>query len=156
LAELGFITLMLNTRALPIGGRSFHQVGYGSLLEPQLSDHASIVRQLCERYDYIDPDRIGILGQSGGGAAVVRAMADHPDLFKVGVAACGTHDSRLYSANWSDKYRGPGENAAWSEQANQSVVHKITGKLLLISGDMDENVPMSQTLGLVDALIQAN
>jgi fermentation-respiration switch protein FrsA (DUF1100 family) len=156
LAELGFITMMLDTRAMPIGSRVFHQMGYGTLLEPQLSDHAAVVRQLCERHAFIDRDRVGMLGHSGGGNATARALCDYADLFKVGVAACGNHDSNHFSALWSDKYRGPGAPERWAAQANGAVAGKLVGKLLLIHGELDEAVHVSQTLGLVDALIRAN
>jgi dipeptidyl-peptidase-4 len=156
LAELGFVTLMLDTRGTSINGRDFHQVGYGALLEPQLSDHATAVRSLCERHTFIDPKRIGIIGESAGGAAAARAMFDYGDLYKVGVAVSGNHDSSYYAALWSDKYRGPGGVDAWAGQANGAAAHKLEGKLLLISGDMDENVHVSQTLSLVDSLIRAN
>ena len=156
LAELGFVTLMLDTRAMPTRSRSFHQIGYGSLLEPQLADHAAVVRSLCDRHPFIDRERIGIIGQSGGGAAAARAMLDYGAVYKVGVAVCGNHDSRYYAAIWSDKYRGPPTHPdAWADQANTAAVHKLSGKLLLISGDMDENVHMSQTLQVADALIRA-
>src|SRR5262249_53663790 len=69
LAEVGFVVIMLDTRGMPMGSREFHQVGYGSVMEPQLSDHAAVIRQLCERHPFIDRSRVGILGQSGGGAA---------------------------------------------------------------------------------------
>jgi len=91
-----------------------------------------------------------------GGAASVRALCDYGELFKVGVAVCGNHDSSTYAAAWSDKYRGPGEPAQWASQANDFVAHKLRGRLLLVSGDSDENVHVSQTLRLVDALVQAN
>lgn len=156
LADLGFLVIMLNTRGMPISSREFHQIGYGSLLEPQLADHAAVVRQLCVDHCFVDSDRIGMFGQSGGGAATARAMLDYGDLYKVGVAVCGNHDSSFYVTSWSDKFRGPGDSRQWSSQANTSGAHKLRGKLLLISGDMDENVHLSQTLGLVNALIQAN
>jgi dipeptidyl-peptidase-4 len=156
LAELGFVTIMLNTRGVPFGSRAAHQIGYGALLEPQLADHAAVIRQLCEQHPYIDRERIGILGESAGGAATARALFDYSEIFKVGVAACGNHDPTFYSAYWSDKYRGPDSGDAWAGQANSAAAHKLKGKLLLISGDMDENVHLSQTLSLVDALVRAN
>ena len=155
LAELGFVTLMLDTRCTPIGNRAFHQAGYGALLEPQLADHAAVVQDLCKRHRFIDRNRIGIIGQSGGATATVRALCDYGDIFKVGVAASGNHDSRYYAAIWSDKCRGP-VNDTWPSQANTAAAARLRGKLLLISGDMDENVPMSQTLLLADALVRAN
>jgi len=156
LAELGFVTFMLNTRNMPASSRNVHQAGYGALLEPQLADHAAVVCQLAERHSFMDRNRIGIIGQSGGGAATARALFDYGDIFKVGVAVCGNHDSTLYAAVWSDKYRGPGDRDAWAAQANTAAAHKLKGKLLLISGDMDENVHVSQTLLVASALVQAN
>jgi dipeptidyl-peptidase-4 len=156
LAELGFVTIMCDTRGMPFRSRAQHQIGYGDLLEPQLADHAAIVRQLCEQFSFVDGERVGIFGQSGGGAATARALFDYGDVFKVGVAVCGNHDSRYYSAMWSDKYRGPGNPQLFAAQANGAAAHKLTGKLFLISGDMDENVHVSHTLALADALIRAN
>jgi dipeptidyl-peptidase 4 len=157
LAELGFVTLMLDTRGMPTGSRDVHQIGYGQLLEPQLADHAAVVRQLRETCQFIDGQRIGVIGQSAGGAAAVRALCDYSDIYSVGVAICGNHDPTRYASFWSDKYRGPCiEPDKWAQQANAFVAHKLSGRLLLIAGDMDENVHPSQTLTLVDALIRAN
>jgi dipeptidyl aminopeptidase/acylaminoacyl peptidase len=156
LAELGFITIMLDTRGTPIGSRGFHQAGYPRLLEPQLADHAAAVRQLGKRFDFIDAERVGMIGWSGGGFATARALFDYGDVFKVGVSACGNHDSDLYTALWSDKYRGPKGSDDWIEPPNTAIAGKLQGKLLLICSDMDENVPISQTLALVDALTRAN
>jgi dipeptidyl aminopeptidase/acylaminoacyl peptidase len=156
LAELGFVTLMLDTRGTPFRSRAVRQLGYGELLEPQLADHAAVVRQLCTRYRFLDGDRVGMLGESAGGAATARALFDYGEIFKVGVSVCGNHDSALNIATWSDKYRGPGSRERWAKQANAAVAHQLKGKLLLISGDMDENVHVGQTLLLADALIRAN
>jgi dipeptidyl aminopeptidase/acylaminoacyl peptidase len=156
LAELGFVTLMLDTRGLPISSRVFHQAGYPELLEPQLADHAAVIRELCKRHSFIDPNRIGIMGYSAGGGATVRALCDYGDLFKVGIAVCGYEDTSYCAATWSDKYRGPPNPPRWAQEANGAAIHKLNGRLLLISGDMDENVPVSQTLALVNALVSAN
>jgi dipeptidyl-peptidase 4 len=156
LAELGFVTLMLDTRGMPFRSRALHQASYGELLEPQLADHAAVVRQLCEQYSFLDSDRVGMLGESAGGAATARALCDYGELFKVGVSVCGNHDSALNIALWSDKYRGPGDRTTWAHEDIAAAAHRLEGKLLLISGDMDENVQVSQTFLLVDALIRAN
>lgn len=156
LAELGFVTLMLDTRGMPHRSRAFHQAGYGALLEPQLSDHAAVVGNLCNTYSFLDRERVGIFGQSAGGAAAVRALCDYGEVFKVGVAACGNYNPDHYSSHWSDKYRGEGESAGWRADSVCSVAHKLRGPLLIISGDMDENVPMSQTFCLANELISAN
>lgn len=156
LAELGFVTVMLDTRGMPFRSRALHQIGYGELLEPHLADNAAVVRQLCERHPFLDGDRVGVIGMSGGGAAAARALFDYGAIFKVGVSVCGNHDSTFNTAMWSDKYRGPGNRESWAEQANAAAAYKLTGHLLLISGEMDENVHVSHTLSLVDALIRAN
>jgi dipeptidyl aminopeptidase/acylaminoacyl peptidase len=156
LAELGFVTMMLDSRCLPFRSRALHQAGYGELLEPQLADHAAVVRQLCQRHRFLDGTRVGIFGSSGGGYATAKALFDYGDLFKVGVSVCGNHDNRYNIAFWSEKYCGPGDPASCATKTSGAAAHRLNGKLLLISGDMDENVHLSHTLGLVDALIRAN
>lgn len=153
LAELGFVTMMLDTRGMPLSSRAHHQAGYGSLVEPQLADHATVVQHLCRHLSYLDPQRVGMMGYSSGGLATVRALCDYPDVFKVGVAACGNYDSMLYTASWAEKYLGA---SPAPELAATAVAHRMNGKLLLISGDMDENVHVSHTFALVSALIRAN
>jgi dipeptidyl-peptidase-4 len=153
LAELGFITMMLDTRGMPLANREQNQAGYGSLVEPQLADHAAAVRHLCRYRSYLDAQRVGMIGYSSGGLATVRALCDYGDVFKVGVAACGNYDSMLYTASWSEKYCGKQPVPA---QAATAVAQQMNGKLLLMSGDMDENVHVSQTFALVSALIRAN
>lgn len=154
-AELGTIAIVLETRGMPNRDRAFHQAGHGRMLEPQLSDHAAAIEQLCRCYAFLDRDRVGIFGQSGGGHATARAMFDYPETFKVGVAVCGNHDSRNYVAHWLDKYGGRPGTPERDEQSNVAVAHKLQGKLCLIHGDMDENVHPAHTLALSAALIAA-
>lgn len=154
--ELGAVGIILETRGMPGRGRDFHQAGEGGLLEPQLSDHVAAMEQLCARHAYLDRDRVGMFGQSGGGFATARALFDYPEIFKVGVSVCGNHDNRNYISLWTDKYgAGPGAPQR-DDQANAQHAHKLQGKLLLIHGDMDENVHPAHTMGVVDALIKAN
>jgi dipeptidyl aminopeptidase/acylaminoacyl peptidase len=156
LAEVGFVTLMLDTRSMPFRSKALHQMSYGALLEPQLADHAAVIRQLCERHAFLDPDHVGMIGYSGGGAATARALFEYGAIFKVGIAVCGNHDNRFNIALWADKYAGPASLETLGGQANAARAHQLEGKLLLISGDMDENVHVSQTLSLARALIAAN
>lgn len=153
IAELGFVVIMLDTRGVPLRGRSFHQAGYPSLFEPQLADHAAVVRQLGDRESFIDRTQVGVIGWSAGAAAAVRAMCGYAEIFKVGVAACGNYDTDCYYSSWSDKYQGRAGNL---RESNRDLAHRLSGQLLLISGDMDENVHVSQTLKFVDSLIQEN
>lgn len=152
LAELGFVVLMADTRGTPVGNLAFRQAGYGSLVEPQLADHAVMIRQLCARHAFLDVARVGVMGYSSGGLAAVRALADYGDVFTVGVAACGNYDSGLYAAAWADKYH----HTRPLERVDDAMAARISGKLFLIAGDMDENVHVGQTLALADRLIRAN
>lgn len=152
-AELGMIAMIVESRGLPLHSRAFHQGDAGRLYEPQLRDHAAVIAQLYERHHFIDRNRIGIFGQSGGGYATARALFDYPELFKVGVAVCGNHDSRNYFAHWLNKYGGLSGGGSSEEQSNLGAAHRLTGKLLMIHGDMDDNVHVAQTLSLANVLI---
>ncbi|HEX3917420.1 MAG TPA: prolyl oligopeptidase family serine peptidase [Caulobacteraceae bacterium] len=154
-AELGLVGILLETRGMPGRDRAFHHAGKGRLLEPQLSDHAAVIAQLCERHAFLDLNRVGMFGMSGGGHATARAMFDYPELFKVGVALCGNHDNRNYVGTWLDRYGARPGDPERDAQANVTVAHKLMGKLLLIHGDMDDNVHPGHTLALSAALIAA-
>jgi dipeptidyl aminopeptidase/acylaminoacyl peptidase len=154
--ELGMIGIILETRGMPNRDRAFHQAGQGRMLEPQLSDHVAAIEQLCESHAFLDRTRVGMFGQSGGGHATARAMFDYPEVFKVGVSVCGNHDNRNYIAHWIDKYGGRPGTSERDDQSNVAVAHKLQGKLLLIHGDMDDNVHVAHTLAVSAALIAAN
>jgi dipeptidyl aminopeptidase/acylaminoacyl peptidase len=129
---------------------------YGKLANPGLDDHVAVIRQLAQRYPFIDLDRVGIWGVSGGGFATVRAMFTYPDVFKVGVANAGNHDIRGYLANWAEIYQGPDVDGNYAAAANQALAANLKGKLLLIHGEMDDNVHPAHTMRVVDALIKAD
>lgn len=154
-AELGMVGVVIESRGAPGRTRAFHQAGRGHLTEPQLSDHVAVLKQLCDRHSFLEPDRIGIFGQSGGGYATARALFDYPDVFKAGVSVCGNHDSRNYIAYWLNKYGGRPGTPERDEQANTALAGKLQGDLFLIHGDMDENVHVGHTLALSAALIAA-
>jgi dipeptidyl-peptidase 4 len=156
LAELGFVTMMLDSRGLPLRSRAFHHAGYGSLFEPQLRDHAAVIEQVCARHSFLDRQRVGVIGQSAGGYLAARAMLDYPETFKVGVSICGNHDPRYYASMWMEKYVGGDNNELWKTQANTCAAYKLQGKLFLITGEMDENVHPSHTLALAAALMKIN
>jgi dipeptidyl aminopeptidase/acylaminoacyl peptidase len=153
--ELGMVGIVLETRGMPNRSRAFHQAGGGQLHEPQLSDHEAAIEQLWRRHPFLDRERVGIFGQSGGGYASARAMFDYPDLFKAAVSICGSHDSRNYISHWIDKYGGRPGTVERDDQSNVAVAYKLRGKLFLIHGDMDDNVVPAHTLALSAALIEA-
>jgi dipeptidyl aminopeptidase/acylaminoacyl peptidase len=119
------------------------------------------MKELAQRYKWIDIDRAGIYGHSGGGFATADAMFRYPDFFKVGISESGNHDNRSYEDDWGERYQGlllsrPDGSSNYDNQANQLVAKNLKGKLLLAHGTMDDNVPPYNTYLVVDALIKAN
>jgi dipeptidyl aminopeptidase/acylaminoacyl peptidase len=104
----------------------------------------------------MDLNRVGIYGHSGGGNASVRAVLLYPDFYKVAVSSAGNHDQRGYLAGWGEKYQGLLDGKNYLNQVNASLAESLEGKLLLIYGDMDDNVQPALTIQLVDAFIKAN
>jgi dipeptidyl aminopeptidase/acylaminoacyl peptidase len=126
-----------------------------------LPDQVGGMRQLAARHRWIDLDRAGIYGHSGGGYAAADAMFRYPGFFKVGISEAGNHDNRLYEDDWGEKWQGlltrnADGTTSYDNQANQHVARNLKGKLLLAYGTMDNNVPPYNTLVVVDSLIAAN
>jgi len=123
-------------------------------------DQASGIQDLAKRYAWLDLGRVGIWGHSGGGNATAAAMFLYPDVFKVGIAESGNHDNRNYEDDFYEKYLGllesDGKKTNYDLQANQDIAKNLKGKLLLAHGLLDDNVPVSSTLLVVDALEKAN
>jgi len=161
LAELGFIVVMIDGMGTPWRSKRFHAAYYGNMGDNTLPDQVAGMKELASRYPWIDIDRAGITGHSGGGFATAAAMFRYPDFFKVGVSQAGNHDNRVYEDDWAEKWQGlleknPDGTTNYDNQANQLVAHQLKGKLLLAHGSMDANVPFYSTLLVVDALIKAN
>jgi dipeptidyl aminopeptidase/acylaminoacyl peptidase len=155
LAELGFIVVMIEGTSNPFRSKSFHDMSYGNMAENTLPDQITAIRQLAKTYP-IDTNKVGIWGHSGGGFATAAAMFRYPDFFKVGISESGNHDNRNYEDDWGERYNGLVENADYAQQANQYYAKNLKGKLMLAHGLMDNNVPPSNTMLVVDALIKAN
>lgn len=155
LAELGFIVVVIEGTSNPFRSKSFHDMAYGNMAENTLPDQIAAIRQLAKTYP-IDTNKVGIWGHSGGGFATAAAMFRYPDFFKVGIAESGNHDNRNYEDDWGERYNGLAENVDYGKQANQNYAKNLKGKLMLAHGMMDNNVPPSNTLLVVDALIKAN
>jgi len=162
LAELGFIVVEIDGMGTPLRSKKFHDAWYGDMGDNTLPDQVSAMRQLAAKYPYIDLERAGIYGHSGGGYATADAMFRYPDFFKVGISESGNHDNREYEDDWGEKYQGllqdkPGSTGDnYDSQANQLLARNLKGHLLLAHGTMDNNVPPYNTLLVVDALIKAN
>ncbi|HUZ03351.1 MAG TPA: DPP IV N-terminal domain-containing protein, partial [Thermomicrobiaceae bacterium] len=156
LAELGFAVVMVDGLGMPFRSRAFADRAYRNLGDGGMPDHVVAIRQLAERHPELDRERVGIYGHSAGGYASAHAMLAFPDFFRVAVSSAGNHDHRLDKATWVERYMGLPVGEHYAAQANPSLAHRLKGKLLLMHGEMDENVHPASTLQLVDALIKAN
>lgn len=157
LAELGFIVITIDGRGTPYRSKAFLDDVYGRMGKAgNLDDHIAGIRQLAHRYGYMDLDRVGIEGASGGGYASAHAILTHPEFYKVAVAAEGNHDQLLNYASWGETYNGPVGDGDYKDSANAPFAENLKGKLMLMCGDLDDNVPPAQTLRLVAALVKAN
>ncbi len=161
LANLGFIVVSLDAMGTPMRSKSFHEAYYGNMGDNGLPDQVAGMKQLAERYPWIDLERAGIYGHSGGGFASTDAILRYPDFFKVAVSGAGNHDNRNYEDDWGEKWQGlletyPDGTTNYDNQANQLLVDKLKGKLLLTHGTMDSNVPVYNTLLVAGRLIAAN
>jgi dipeptidyl aminopeptidase/acylaminoacyl peptidase len=155
LAELGFIVVAIEGTSNPLRSKSFHDMSYGDMSSNTLPDQIDAIRQLSQKYP-IDTARVGIWGHSGGGFATAAAMFRYPDFFKVGISESGNHENRNYEDDWAERYDGLAANSNYEAQANQNYAKNLKGKLMLAHGMMDNNVPPSNTMLVVDALIKAN
>mgnify|MGYP001361855697 CR=1 FL=1 len=172
-AELGFIVVEVDAMGTPGRSKVFHDAYYGNMGDNGLPDQMSTIRQLAADRPWMDLDRVGVWGHSGGGFASAGAILRYPDFYKVAVSSAGNHDNRNYEDDWGEKWHGLLETYAepisgssdteeqsvprtnYDSQANQLFAENLTGKLLLAHGLLDDNVPPSNTLLLVHALIEA-
>jgi dipeptidyl aminopeptidase/acylaminoacyl peptidase len=161
LAELGFVVMCIDGMGTPDRSKSFHDALYGDMADNTIPDQVAGIKELAAKYAWIDAERVGIYGHSGGGAATAAAMFHYPDFFKVGVSESGNYDNRVYEDDWAEKWIGLEKKNAdgttnYDSQANEDFAKNLKGRLLLIHGTMDDNVPPNNTLLVVDALIKAN
>lgn len=161
LAELGFVVVEIDGMGTPWRSKSFHDAYFGHMGDNTLPDQVAGMRELARRYPWIDINRAGIYGHSGGGFAAADAMFRYPDFFKVGISEAGNHDNRVYEDDWGERYQGllvrtPDGSDNYAPEANQIYAKNLKGKLLLAHGTMDDNVPPNNTLLVVNELIKAN
>ena len=161
LAELGFVVVSIDGMGTPGRSKSFHDAYFGAMgRDNTLPDQVAGMKELAQKYPYIDIDRAAMWGHSGGGFITADAMFRYPDFFKVGISESGNHDQRSYEDDWGERYQGllakMGESDSYEVEANQAVAKNLKGRLLLVHGGMDNNVPPYNTYLVVDALIKAN
>ncbi len=162
LAELGFIVVSIDGTGTEFRSKSFHDAYYGNMGDNGLADQVAGMKELAQRYPFIDIERVGIWGHSGGGFATADAMFRFPDFFDVGISESGNHDNRNYEDDWGERFQGllrktgAGGDDNYTSQANQLVAKNLKGKLLLAHGLVDDNVPPYNTYLVIDALERAN
>jgi dipeptidyl-peptidase-4 len=157
LAELGFVTVMIDGRGSAQRSRAFHTASYGKVeTASNLDDHIAGIQQLGAIDPAIDPSRVGIIGFSAGGYMTASAMLRYPDFFKVGIAASGNHDQRLFWSTWGERYEGLPIGDNYKSQANVTYAANLKGKLLLIHGLLDSGVHPTAVFQLEQALIDNN
>ena len=165
LAQLGFVVVTIGNRGgHPARSKWYHNYGYGNLRDYGLADKKAAVEQLADRFTFIDRDKVGIHGHSGGGFMSTAAMFAYHDIFKVAVSNAGNHDNSVYNRWWSEKHNGVKENISdkgdttfsYMIDKNPDIAKNLKGKLLLIHGEIDNNVHPANTIRVVNALIKAN
>ncbi|MEX2982946.1 DPP IV N-terminal domain-containing protein [Streptomyces sp. C36] len=157
LAALGFVVIALDGRGTPGRSKSFHDASYGHLADAGcLADHVAALRQLARTRPWMDLDRVGSFGHSGGGFAAARAMLDFPEVYKAGVALSGSHDARHFNLGFVETYDGADNPEAWARTSNVDLADRLAGKLLLVHGEMDDQVHPHHTLRLADRLFAAD
>jgi len=160
-AELGFVVIEVDGMGTPGRSKSFHDTYYGNMGDNTLPDQIAAIQELGRRHTFIDTERVGIWGHSGGGFASAAALMRYPDFYDVAVSGAGNHDNRTYEDDWGEKWQGllvENEDGStnYDNQATQLVVDNLKGKLLIAHGTLDSNVPPNNTLVLVEKLMNAN
>lgn len=161
LAELGFVVIVIDGSCNPGRSKEFHDACYGDMSINTIPDQIAGIKQLAKKYNFINIDKVGVWGHSGGGFATATALFKYPDFYHVGISESGNHDNRNYEDDWGERYNGLivdlGEGKTnYEMQANQMYAENLKGKLMIAHGGMDDNVPVSNSMLVVDALIKAN
>jgi dipeptidyl-peptidase-4 len=176
LAQVGFIVVAFGNRGgSPLRSRYYHTYGYGDLRDYPLADNRYGLEQLIARHSFVDGSKVGIYGHSGGGFMSTAALLTHPDFYDAAVSSAGNHDNNVYNRWWSETHNGVkettkvvkemGEDSVEVEktittfdgpiETNADLAKNLQGKLLLVHGNIDNNVHPANTIRLVDALVKA-
>jgi dipeptidyl-peptidase 4 len=165
LAQVGFIVVVMGHRGgSPYRNKAYATYGYNNLRDYALADDQYGLQQLARRFSFIDSNRVGIFGHSGGGAMAAAAICTYPDFYKVAVASAGNHDNNIYYRSWGETYQGikavtdtaTGKTTfRFKTDVNQTLAKTLQGHLLLVTGEVDNNVHPANTFRMADALIKA-
>lgn len=156
LAELGFIVVQIDGMGTSNRGKAFHDVCWKNLKDAGFPDRILWLQAAAQKYAFMDLNRVGIYGTSAGGQSSTGGLLFHPDFYKVGVSSCGCHDNRMDKIWWNEQWMGYPIGPQYAECSNVVNAHKLQGKLLLLVGEVDDNVDPASTFQVADALIKAN
>ena len=156
LAELGFIVVQVDGMTTSFRSKEFEEVCYKNLKDAGLPDHVAWIRAAAERYPSMDTSRVGIFGCSAGGQEAMTALLFYPDFYKAGYAACGCHDNRMDKIWWNEQWLGYPVDESYRSCSNVENAHLLQRPLMLLVGELDDNVDPASTMQVVDALIKAN
>ena len=164
LAQIGMIVITVGNRGgHPDRSKWYHNYGYGNLRDYGLEDQKYAIQQLAARHPYIDLDRVGIHGHSGGGFMSTAALLQYNDFFKAAVSCAGNHDNRIYNRWWSEQHHGIAEKIEKNDttfvykiETNPQIAARLKGHLMLVHGDTDNNVNPANSIRVANALIRAN
>jgi dipeptidyl aminopeptidase/acylaminoacyl peptidase len=156
LAELGFIVVQIDGMGTSNRSKAFHDVCWQNLKDSGFLDRIKWIKAAAAKYPYMDVERVGIFGNSAGGQSSAGALLHHPDFYKVAVSSSGCHDNRMDKIWWNEQWMGYPIGKHYEESSNVTHAHKIQGKMLLILGELDDNVDPSSTFQLINRIIKAN
>lgn len=156
LAELGFIVVMIDGMGTSFRSRDFENVCYKNLRDAAIPDHIAWIRAAAAKYPYMDIDRVGIYGMSAGGQESLSALLHFPDFYKCAYSACGCHDNRMDKIWWNEQWMGYPVDEHYKESSNVENAHLLKRPLMLVVGEMDDNVDPASTMQVAAALIKAN
>ena len=155
IAELGFIVVMVDGMGTSFRSRQFENVCHQNLRDAGLPDHIAWIKAAAARYPYMDLERVGIFGCSAGGQESTAAVLFHPDFYKAAYSACGCHDNRMDKIWWNEQWMGYPVGPQYAASSNVENAHLLTRPLMLVVGEMDDNVDPASTMQLANALIRA-
>ena len=156
LVELGFIVVSIDGMGTSNRSKAFHDVCWKNLKDAGFPDRIAWMKAAGAKYKYMDLNRVGIYGWSAGGQNAMAALLFHNDFYKVAVALCGCHDNRMDKIWWNEQWMGYPIDVSYSTSSNVDNAYRLKGKLLLINGELDDNVDPASTLQVVSALMKAN
>lgn len=155
LAELGFIVVQMDGMSTSFRSRSFEEVCYKNLQDSGFPDRIAWIRAACEKYPYMDVDNVGIYGCSAGGQEALAAVLFHGDFYKAAYAACGCHDNRMDKIWWNEQWMSYPIDESYIASSNVANAHKLERPLMLLVGELDDNVDPASTMQVVNALEKA-